>query len=347
MANDSGSLILFAINSAVRLGHEARTAYVDATRRRELTLPLPNFFGGRTVLDAAGFFRSDERGKRFADVSPEIRDLLTKQKNGTLQQEGGDLLKTLHIEYANLRRAERGESVWNDGALVDHLQLNALLTVRQWRRGADPNPSALKRMAGAIIEVGIDYAQASPDLVDASSSRGRTLKSFLDGLDAVDFVHTDISALPVRLFVAAIEATAKNEGLLSGDPKIQELVKEVSRDLSDALGTKIAEIEESGLDEIEKRDAYRNVEDWGALVFRTTLTSAGDLVVNNPQKYFGLGKAGQQALVSGVGGSLLSLVLDEDGRARHRVQSQRPGRAHRRSARGRCRASGDPRLDQQ
>jgi len=40
---DTASGILFAIQSAIRLGQQARQAYVDSTRKRALVLPLPNF----------------------------------------------------------------------------------------------------------------------------------------------------------------------------------------------------------------------------------------------------------------------------------------------------------------
>ena len=36
-------LIMFAIRSAIKLGQQSREAYVDATRRTALVLPLPSF----------------------------------------------------------------------------------------------------------------------------------------------------------------------------------------------------------------------------------------------------------------------------------------------------------------
>src|SRR6185295_5401577 len=49
-------LIMFAIRSAIKLAQQSRVAYVDATRRRELVLPLPNFPAAITVDDAGGYF---------------------------------------------------------------------------------------------------------------------------------------------------------------------------------------------------------------------------------------------------------------------------------------------------
>jgi hypothetical protein len=62
MITDSAALVLFAIRSSVRLGHEARQAYVDATRRRHLSLPLPNFFSSSNAADAFQYFAEGSLG---------------------------------------------------------------------------------------------------------------------------------------------------------------------------------------------------------------------------------------------------------------------------------------------
>ncbi len=49
-------VVLFAIQSAVRLGAAARQAYVDSTLARELVLPLPNFNPSPTVTAALMYF---------------------------------------------------------------------------------------------------------------------------------------------------------------------------------------------------------------------------------------------------------------------------------------------------
>lgn len=312
MINASATLVMFAVHAATKLGQQARTAYIDATRARALTLPLPNFFSQTTDRDAVSFFSDPSRGKRYADASAEIKGLLKKFKNQTLTSDEKETLLTAHIEYANVQRADRGEAMWEGGIRVDPRQLKALVTVRQWRRGAEPNPSALQRVAGTLIEIGIDYAQSTPELFDESSSRGRALKAFLAGLDDFDFVNTDVSEFPARLFVAAVEVIAEQPALLSGDPKIQDLVRATTSGLAGRVGVKIAAIEGSNLDALAKRKAFANVEDWGQLIFRTTLSSAAKLALSDPTRYFGVKGADKQALVSEVGGALLDVVLDDE-----------------------------------
>ena len=69
----SSDLILFAIQTALRLGVQARAAYVDATRRRSLILPLPNYQAKSDVYDALEYFK--ESGKGHIPKSKLLEDL--------------------------------------------------------------------------------------------------------------------------------------------------------------------------------------------------------------------------------------------------------------------------------
>ena len=69
----SSDLILFAIQSALKLGVQARAAYVDATSRRSLLLPLPNYQAKSNVHDAVEYFK--DQGKRHIPESKLLEDL--------------------------------------------------------------------------------------------------------------------------------------------------------------------------------------------------------------------------------------------------------------------------------
>ncbi len=320
MFTDSASLILFAIQSSVRLGQQARTAYVDSTRRRELILPLPDFFSSPDVNDAIAFF--DKTGKRFVDGyerngqfikgSKRLKSLISLALNQTLEDEEKNELKIFHTEFWNLNRAESGDSIWEDGGYVDPEQINALITIRQWRRGADPTPSTLHRIAGTIIELGIDYALTSPDLFDKNSTRGKVLTSFLQAIDGINFSETDLSELPFKLFVATMETATEHPDIFSGDQKVQELVRTTTNALSKKVAERIKEINNSDMDIFEKRIAIFRVEDWAELTFRSILSSGGRLVVSNPERFLGIKDSGGQALVTNVGGSFLDLILNQE-----------------------------------
>ena len=320
MVTDSASLILFAIQSSVRLGQQARTAYVDSTRRRELILPLPDFFSSPDVNDAIAFF--DKKGKRFVDGyerngqfikgSKRLKSLISLALNQTLEDEEKNELKIFHTEFWNLNSAESGDTVWEDGGYVDPEQINALITIRQWRRGADPTPSTLHRIAGTIIELGIDYALTSPDLFDKNSTRGKVLTSFLQAIDDIKFQETSLSELPFKLFVATMETATEHPDIFSGDQKVQELVRTTTNALSEKVTERIKEINNSDMDVFEKRIAIFRVEDWAELTFRSILSSGGRLVISNPERFLGIKDSGGQALVTNVGGSFLDLILNQE-----------------------------------
>jgi hypothetical protein len=328
MITDSAALILFAIRSAVKLSQQTRLAYVDSTRRRELTLPLPKFFSDTNEGDAAEFFETDGLGKHFVPGSeragqtipaePCLPCLLKQFNAQQLKPEEKQELVDLHIKYRNIVKAQGGGWAWNDdgsNGYADPDEVYALLSVQQWQRGTDPTPSTLRRVAGTLVEIGIDYALTSPDLFDKNSGKGKALVGFLNALDGIDFKESELSEIPARLFVAVMETAAEHSELLSGDLKIQEFIQVTTSALSQDVAGRLNAIDaDPKLDAIAKRKARLNAQDWTELVFRSTLASGGRLVLSDPAKFLGVKDAGGKALVSSVGSSLLDLVLADGGK---------------------------------
>ena len=108
-----------------------------------------------------------------------------------------------------------------------------------------------------------------------------------------------------------MEVLAENSGLVSGDPKVQELVRIATTTVGSNVGKRLAEIDASSLDPLEKQAARLRIEDWGTLVFRSVLASAGKTVLDDPKRFLGIGEEGEQKLVKEVGTTFLDLVLDE------------------------------------
>lgn len=304
MVTDSAALVLFAIRSAVRLSHQLRLAYIDSTKRRDLILPLPNFNSVTDVTSAANFFevlRPD-----YMQKAPRVKLLLEKRKKPGQEltaDETGELL-ILHTEYFNLDLAEQDPDSAQAGAVLTAAEFDALLTVRQWQRGTDPNPPVIQRVAGALIEIGIDYAVNVPGAFHQDSKQGRAVAGFLSGLSEINFSETQLRDLPTRLFVATLDTLSEESGLLSGDPKVQELIKVTTKGLSTDVARRI----EENKGNLVKQE---RVADWGDLVFRSVLSSAGRLVVSDPKRFLGVDEPGQIAAVAKVGNAVLGLVLDQ------------------------------------
>ena len=318
MVSDSASLVLFAIKAATKLGEQARLAYVDSTRRRELTLPLPKFFAGTTAADAVSFFEHPKLGQPYltgtAGLPPEprLQQLVDQFRGGQHTPAVAAELVDFHVKYRNIRNAEENP---DDAGRLAPEDMLALLSVQQWRKGTDPTPSTLHRVAGTLVELGIDYALTSPNLCDRHSSAGKLALGFLTALDEVNFTEADLSELPARLFVAALETTAEHPELLSGDAKAQELIRVTTKGLSSDVAMRIHAIEaDAALDPIAKRHARRDVQDWAELLFRGTLASGGRLVLSNPATFLGTTKPGKSALVSTVGTSVLNFALADGNR---------------------------------
>jgi hypothetical protein len=300
-------LIMFAIRSAIKLGQQSRSAYVDATRRRELVLPLPNFPTAITVDSAGGYFIGE--GVRHVRRPSRLADLVDKWKVRTpLVAAEVEELRVLRCECFVQDLTEAGLPVTAaDVSTFAPEGLQALLAVRQWGRGTDPTPSALQRVGATLIEIGVDYLATIPGAVNANSTAGKLAQAALTGLEPLRLAEISISELPARLFVATLETVSSQPGLLTGDPKVQELVKVTARGLAEDVGARVAAMRASG-DTDSSREA--RVAEWGELVFRSVLGTGGRMVLEDPKTFLGLEPAGEAALVSEVGKGVLSLVLD-------------------------------------
>ena len=325
MVTDSAAILMLAIRSGLKLSGQIRLAYVDATRRRELVLPLPNFETKTDWREARDFFTMDGFGRKYISGyvrtqtgtvvagNPRIQTLLDKAAGNTLSKPEQGEFAELHTQYACLLTAEESGQKWSNGAAADPDELSALLSVRQWQnRRDDPFPSTLQRVAGTLVEIGIEYGLQTPALANPTSARGRVLAGFLSGLDGtINFAEGDLSEVPARLMIATVESLSESSALLTGDPKVQELVRATTSALTQSLADRLNAINASGLSPAERHAARLKARDWGELVFRTTLTSGGRMVIADPGAYLGLHSAGGQALVVAVGNDLLNLVLDD------------------------------------
>ena len=107
MISDAAALVLFAIRSSIKLGQQMRQAYVDSTKRRDLVLPLPNFFSTPDLISAVNYF--DGPGKVHLAQSPRLGELLQKSKTSGKELEGEDLAEVLTCfkEFFNLDLAAK------------------------------------------------------------------------------------------------------------------------------------------------------------------------------------------------------------------------------------------------
>src|SRR5919106_1923029 len=286
-------LIMFAIRSAIKLGQQSREAYVDAPRRRELVLPLPNFPTAITVDSAGGYFIGE--GARHVKPPSRLADLVTKWKTRTaLAADEIQELSVLRCECFVQDLSEAGvPGTAADVSILDPEDLRILLAVRQWSRGTDPTPSALQRVGGTLIEIGVDYFATMPGALNAHSTTGKIAQALLTGLEPLKFSEIGLSELPGRLFVATLETVSTHPELLTGDPKFRELVTVTSRGLSQDVGARIAVMRERGDSDSSREE---RIAEWGELVFRSLLGTGGRLGLGDPRTFLCIQPAGPAAL---------------------------------------------------
>lgn len=299
----SAEIVLFAIRGALKLGEQARAAYVDSTRRRALVLPLPDFTLGTNLQQAVTYLINHplQDSSRMHSLMVKLNDnvpLTEEEKQIVVDHHNDQLLAILP--------GTSGFATANDGSVVAQSSLDALVTIRQWRREDDPTKSTLQRIAGSLIEIGVDYYLEMPGALDSDSKSGRAVKGFLEGLDTISFAEESIGDLPRKLFIITLETLSENPELLSDSEKSQVLIKAATAGIATDVNAKILELRASeGGANLGKEQAIRF---WGETVFRSLLKSTAKMVLDNPAKFLDVDDAGKSALISKVGGSFLDMV---------------------------------------
>ena len=297
-------MVLFAIQAGVKLGQQARLAYVDSTRRRELTLPLPQIAPGADFAAAVTFFR--DQAEVYLKEGTPLERLYRKCRTAARTDADCEELVEQYILFQRMeqQRAE-GSTAFEPDALV------AILTVEQYANGTDPNPSALQRIVGTVIEIGIDYVATGPGIIDRSSKHGRIIAGVVEALDDIDFATLRLSEVQLqtvvsRLMASALETVAEDPALVTGHAQTQELVRLLTKGLVKDVAPRLR-----NTDSVQEM----RILDWTELVLRSTLSGAGAAILEDPGRYLGVDDVAREKLITGVGNALLGVVLDE-GRTR-------------------------------
>ncbi len=309
-------VVMFGIRSGMKLARQGRLAYVEATQNHELTLPLPNFDPTTSASAARAYFRGG--GRKHLTRDGVAKSLFEKAESGTrLEEEEKNELIRAFVEAQLIDQIETGQTTGLEAGL-DKESLRSLVTVRQWARNNTPSPPAAQRLAGTLVEIGVDYFISMPASIDENSARGRAVSGFLNSLDNLDFAEERAEVLARKFFTGALETISANPDLLGGDDKTSKLVEIVATGLVKDVSRRLSVLDDSDLSLQER------AEDWGQIVLRSVLSSAGSTMLASPKLYFGLDDPGKQTLVSSVGTSILGLMLDDGGVDLSRLIS-RPG----------------------
>jgi len=319
--SETTSIIMFAIQSAVRLGQQARQAYVDSTRNRALALPLPNFNPEPNVGSALIYFRNLPE----EEVPNPIRGAVRKarenpQSPGLNEDEASSVLDYYHEHQLSQPDAWKIKNS-PEGGFLTRRSVDATIQIRQWERaakwqeigqwepGGDPSPSPLQRVAGTIFEIGVDYFTQVPGALNEQTRNGKAIRAVLEVLDDVEFADKPIGDLPTRLFLATLDGVVGNTELLTSDEETQKLISVTAGALARDVSARIEQLrDETG--GTSDADREHGIVQWAEVVFRSVLSSGGRLVAADPKTYLGIDKKGDTALVTKVSESVIDFVLN-------------------------------------
>lgn len=289
----SPETVIFAIKAGLQLYGAARKAYADNTRGRPLVLPLPRSAGIEASAAISWFTGA---GQEVAQRHPRVVELLNIP--GIADEEKHELTEL----YVAIRSMSEPDLFPRLEDQVDAVELNALLTVRNWASGRyGPDPTALQTLAGTLVNIGIDYFLQKPGAISEESAEGRALKTFLTSLDKTDFANTAVTDIAPTLMIAVLETVSANPDLVGGGEKEQLLV----RNITDTMLRSTKDLLENAPSQERKQAAL-----WVQLIARSLIKGASDTVLANPQQFFNVDD-GESELIRTVGGTVTELLVGE------------------------------------
>ena len=209
------ALVMFAIQAGVALGRKTYDVLVESTQAAPLLLPIGALAGSIQEADAVLFFNR-----------PENRPLV--ESGGPYH---GLSREQLVVAWATVRQV--GDRLGDaGGAAVETLR--ALHAFEQHRRGFGPR-SPWQRIAGTVVEIGIDYFATNPQAMGKDSPARRILLAFLAGIRDVPFAEGDPVDVIGDTLLAGLRVLSDRPTLVTDDARVQALLGGVTASLAAEL----------------------------------------------------------------------------------------------------------------
>ncbi|MFN0299223.1 MAG: hypothetical protein ACKVQU_02595, partial [Burkholderiales bacterium] len=294
-------------------GEEARRLYADSVREEAIVLPLPDFPIAPDASSVRAFYSQGD-GQSIADEYPRVKALLAiirdRGPNALTEADHDELMSTYseHFVMVEARagrfigapsRTEEGSRGSNAPAMAND-DLYHLLAVRQWRKEGDS--TVLRRLAGTLINIAIDYAASLPDLGIKSSARSQLVHEFLVRFERVDFATASATTLVPTMLGSLLEIVHEHPELLTQDRRGQVLAGNVAGAVFEMVqGRDFARLT---LTEQDTRIALGND------VFRAVLRGAATAAREHPELFLNASTPGKEDLLRSVTSVLLDALID-------------------------------------
>ena len=212
------SLVLFAIESAVKLGRKVYEVLVDETAARPLVLPVGNLFQSVQLTTARAYF-----GR------PENAHLITG--NGPYANfDDADVLMAYKTLLELDRRLESAEPNQAEAVRL----IARLGEFEQVKKGFGPKSPA-QRILGTVVEIGIDYFATHPEALGKDSRARQLVTAFITGLTDTNFAEGSFAEIARDVLGAAFKTLGDNPQLVADDQRLQVLVMGVADSVADEI----------------------------------------------------------------------------------------------------------------
>ncbi len=305
-SNITAQAIVFAINSAIRLGRNVQKAYANSLKSKAILLPLPSFDKTPNTFSISRFF--DTQGQQFAEDIEVLKYLHRKNKMENLTpEELAEYREYYRTLYYMTTKGETDPAIKQAGLSTDDV-VN-LLKIRQWEEDKKFATTTLQLVAGTVVEIGIDYFNQFPGALNENSSFGKALKRFLEAMDTIPFSEEESfkkalseKVLP-RLFITAAETLQEIDTDLVRDEKLQQFIAATSKGITEDLYQLIGP--DMSIDEAEQAIQ------WGQILLSSMIKNAGYYIFSDPSLTFNIAE-GQEKLIQQTGLALLELLYQKD-----------------------------------
>lgn len=208
------ALVLFAIQAAVKLGRKTYEVLLDSTQAEPLLLPIGSLAGSIKEAEAIEFFDR-----------PENRPLVDTE--GPYHNFAGPRLISAFLTVNQI-----GERLGTDGGSTAEAVdiIRGLYKFEQHKQGFGPR-SPWQRIAGTVVEIGIDYFVANPQAMGKDSSARRIVEAFLVGIQDIPFAEGDRADIVSDTLMAGLKVLGDNANLVSNDARVHVLLGGVTASL--------------------------------------------------------------------------------------------------------------------
>ncbi|MEA3410168.1 MAG: hypothetical protein U9R74_01345, partial [Pseudomonadota bacterium] len=216
------SLVMFAIESAVRLGNKLNEVLVDKVHERPLVLPLGDSYADVTEIKAVRFFDQPE--------------------NIHLVLEGGPYFGFDNEELKKAYRTllEIDERLDAKGSTLSKARntVEDLYRFEQFKEGLGADSPAQK-LLGTIVNIGIDYFSRYPQALGEQNNGRKVVQAFVSRLDVEMIAEGTPRAAVGHVLLSALHVLDDRVSLVDDDERLQVLLSGVTQAV-------IGEVEEAG-----------------------------------------------------------------------------------------------------